>query len=135
MIQFDDHIFFGGLVQPPTIVTPMYFTGPFFQGATVIPRNSNGVTHLWYLTSPTTFRCAAVGYAFALHPVDSGTIFAARVNGSAATSSNDGLNCLNAPSPFPPAPPVTSSTFPRVNREPKTKTDGNGKMVGNHGKL
>ena len=37
-----------------------------------------------------------------------GTIFAARVNNSAETRSNDGLNCLNAPSPFPPAPPVTS---------------------------
>ena len=33
-----------------------------------------------------------------------GTIFAARVKGSAETASNDGLNCLNAASPFPPQP-------------------------------
>jgi len=39
-----------------------------------------------------------------------GTVRAGRVNSSAKTSSNDGLNCLNAATPFPPCPPLATTT-------------------------
>eukprot|EP00435_Cladocopium_sp_Y103_P053499 s995_g17.t1 len=40
----------------------------------------------------------------------SGTVRAGRVSSSEGTTSNDGMNCLLAPTPFPPSPPPTTST-------------------------
>jgi len=55
-----------------------------------------------------------------------GKICAARVNNSAETRSNDGLNCLNAASPFPPAPPMTVSDFLATTTTTSTGGGGGG---------